>query len=89
MTGGKAKALTIAAVGTAGLLASLEHVARGQQPPVTTFVGVAVSGVALLALAEVSPQVAAGFAGLLLVGSLLRNGSDVARTVQLATTNRK
>lgn len=84
MTGGKAKALTVAAVGTAALLASLEHVAAGKQPPVTTYVGAAVAGVGLLTLAEVSPELAAGFAGLLLVGSVLRNGSNAARTVQHA-----
>jgi hypothetical protein len=84
MTGGKAKALTVAAVGTAALFASLEHVAKGRTPPLSTYVGAAVAGVGLLALAEVSPELAAGFAGLLLVGSVLRNGVSAARTVQNA-----
>lgn len=81
MTPSRAKALTVAAVGTAALLASLEHVSRGQQPPLTVYIGAAVSGVALLALSDVAPSLAAGFAGLLLVGALLRNGTNAARTL--------
>lgn len=81
MTEGKAKAVTVAAVGAAGLLSSLEHVAAGERPPLRTFVGVVVSGVVLLALAEVAPDLAGALALLLLTGAVLRNGVAVARTV--------
>lgn len=81
MNEAKAKTLTIAAVGAAGLLASLEYVAKGERPPLRTFVGVAVSGVVLLTLAEVAPGLAGSLALLLLVGALLRNGVGAARTL--------
>lgn len=80
----KAKTITVAAVGAAGVLSSLEHVAAGRRPPLQTFVGVVVSGVFLLALAEVAPSLAGGLALLLLTGAVLRNGVGAARTIQTA-----
>lgn len=81
MTESKAKTLTVAAVGAAGLLASLEHLADGERPPLKTFVGVGVAGVVLLTVAEVAPGLAGGLALLLLTGALLRNGTSAARTL--------
>lgn len=81
MTESKAKTITIAAVGAAGVLSSLEHVAQGNRPPLRTFVGVVVSGVILLTVAEVAPDVAGGLALLLLTGAVLRNGAGAARTL--------
>ncbi len=77
----KAKTITIAAVGTAGLLSSLEYVAKGERPPLSTFVGVVVSGFFLLALAELSPDLAGGLALLLLTGAVLRNGVNASRVI--------
>lgn len=81
MTPGGAKTLTVAAVGTAAVLASLEHVAAGRKPPLTVYVGAGVAGVVLLAVADLAPPIAAGLAGLLLAGALLRNGSQAASTL--------
>lgn len=81
MTEGKAKTLTVAAVGAAAVLSSLEHVADGERPPLSTFVGATVAGVVLLATAEVAPDLAGGLALLLLLGAVLRNGQSAARTL--------
>lgn len=81
MNEGTAKSLTVAAVGAAGLLSSLEYVAKGERPPLRTLVGVVVSGVVLLTVAEVAPTLAGSLALLLLTGAVLRNGVAVARVV--------
>lgn len=86
MTESKAKTLAVVAVGAAGVLASLEHLAQGDRPPLSILVGAGVAGVLLLALAEASPGLAGGFALLLLVGALLRNGVDFANTVKSSIT---
>lgn len=79
-----AKSVTVAAVGTAGVLSSLEYIADGQRPPLAVGIGVVVSGVVLLALCEVAPNLGAALAALLLVGALLRNGTSFAS--QLSTS---
>lgn len=88
MTGGKAKSLVIASVGAAGVLSSLEYLADGKRPPLTVFVGMTVTGVVLLAAADLSPDVAGGLALLLLVGAVLRNGTAAAKTLS-TTLDRK
>jgi hypothetical protein len=80
----KAKTVVIASVGTAAILSSLESVSKGQRPPVSVFIGAAVSGFLLLTLAEVSPSLGAAFGGLLLTGAVLRNGT--AATAALSQT---
>lgn len=82
MNEGKAKTLVVASVGAAAVLSSLEHVAKAELPPLSTYVGATIAGVGLLFLAELSPDVAGGLALLLLTGAVLRNGSAAARTVR-------
>lgn len=84
MTEAKAKTLSVVAVGAAVVLSSLEHLAHGERPPLSTLVGASVAGVGLLTLAEVSPDLAGGFALVLLLGATLRNGVGAVRTIQTA-----
>ena len=49
-------------------------------------VGVIVAGAMLLALADVAPDLAAGFGALVLVGSLYKSGIPAARAITTAIT---
>lgn len=76
MNESKAKTAIVASVGGAAVLAVLDAVAHDKRPPLSVGVGAAVAGLMLLALAEAAPEVAAGLAVLLFVGSVLSNGSE-------------
>lgn len=86
MTESHAKTLILASVGTSAVLASLDSISRGQRPDLRIFVGAGVTGFLLLVGAEVSPQLAGGFALLLLVGALLTNGVKAAGAVTKSLT---
>lgn len=81
-----AKSTALGCVIGAGAIASVSSIAAGHAPPLKVFVGVVVAGSMLLALADVAPNLAAGFGGLVLVGSILRDGIPAARQLQTALT---
>lgn len=84
MSAGAAKSAALGCVIGAGAIASVSSLAEGKMPPLRVGVGVFVAGALLLALADASPELAAGFGGLVLVGAILRDGIPAARQLQTA-----
>lgn len=79
-----AKSISLGCIVTAGGIASVSSITKGQLPPLRIGVGVFVGGALLLALAEEAPGLAAGFASLVLVGSILREGIPAATQLEKA-----
>lgn len=77
-----AKSVALGSVIGAGAIASVKSISAGELPPLRVGVGVFVAGALLLALADASPQLAAGFGVLVLAGSVLRDGIPAARQLQ-------
>ena len=82
MSAGSAKSTALGCVIGAGAIASVSSISSGKLPPLKIGVGVFVAGAMLLALADASPELAAGFGALVLVGSILRDGIPAARQLQ-------
>lgn len=82
-----AKSTVLGCVLGAGAIASVDSLSRGEWPPLRVGVGVFLAGGMLLVLADVNAPLAAGFAGLVLVGALLRDGIPAARRVQTVLGN--
>lgn len=74
-------ALLIAAAGGLTLLA---QISRGNAPHPRVFIGVAIAGGGMLAIAQFSPELAAKMAGLVFTTALVTSGYDVATGVQKA-----
>lgn len=84
ISSGAAKSAALGCVIGAGAIASVSSLTKGELPPLKVGVGVFVAGAMLLALADVAPELAAGFGALVLVGALLRDGIPAARTLTSA-----
>jgi len=84
MTAPAAKSAALGCVIGAGAISSVSSIAAGHAPPLKIAVGVFVAGALLLALADASPSLAAGFGALVLTGSLLRDGIPTARQLETA-----
>lgn len=84
MNAGSAKSTALGCVIGAGAISSVESISNGELPPLSVGVGVFVAGALLLALADYSPELAAGFGALVLVGSVLRQGIPAARQIETA-----
>lgn len=72
----------------AGALTIGAYLARGESPPPAVFIGSAVAGVALVAVASHSPALASKFGTLILITAILTNGIDLARGVNNAIGHR-
>lgn len=72
-----------AAIG-AGAITATGYFARGKKPPAGVFIGAGIAGVALLVIAQGSPQVASRFGTLIVLTALLTSGVDVARGINRA-----
>lgn len=79
MTSGRAKTLVLVSLAFAAVIASTGDISKGRLPRAQLFAGSLVAGVMLTGLAEVTPKLAAGFAGTVLVGSALTAGPDAIR----------
>lgn len=86
MSASSAKSVALGCVIGAGAIASVSSISAGHLPPLRVGVGVFVAGAMLLALADASPQLAAGFGVLVLVGAVLRDGIPAARQLQKSLT---
>jgi len=84
VTPASAKSTALGCVIGAGAISSVSAIAAGHAPPLKTIVGVFVAGALLLALADASPPLAAGFGVLVLTGSLLRDGIPAAHQLEIA-----
>jgi hypothetical protein len=82
----QAKRIVVVGVLGTGAVAAVDQLRKGNVPSVKIGVGVLISGSMLLALSEVAPAIAAGFAALVLVTSVFVLGggtwSAVARITQ-------
>jgi hypothetical protein len=79
MSAGSAKSTALGCVIGAGAIASVKPITSGQLPPLRIGVGVFVAGAMLLALADASPSLAAGFGALVLLGAVLKDGVPAAQ----------
>lgn len=68
----------------AGGLTVLGSIARGQAPSPRIFLGTAIAGAGILALANFQPDAAAKFAAVVFLTALLTSGYDVATGVNRA-----
>lgn len=75
-------------VATAGGLTVLGELARGQRPRPAVFVGTAGVGFVLLIVSSSAPQVAHGFALVILLTALLTSGFDVAAGITRALSRK-
>jgi len=82
LSASSAKSTALGCVIGAGAIASVSSISAGKLPPLKIGVGVFVAGAMLLALADASPELAAGFGVLVLVGSILRDGIPAAQQLQ-------
>lgn len=86
MNSASAKSTALGCVIGAGAIASVSSITKSEVPPMSIAVGVIVAGAMLLALADVAPDLAAGFGALVLVGSIFKSGIPAARAIQTAIT---
>lgn len=79
MHSNKAKKIVAVSMLTAGTVAAAGDISDGRLPSVTIAVGALAAATMLAALAEGAPEIAAGFAGIVLVGALLNSGVPAAK----------
>ena len=68
----------------AAALTAVGALARGQAPAPRIFVGAAVGGLALAGLAQLAPEAAVRFAGVVLLTALVTSGYDVSKGITAA-----
>ena len=66
------------AILAAGGLTAVARVVNGRKPEPAIFAGAVIGGAALLAIAQVSPELASRFGTLVVITALLTAGADVA-----------
>jgi hypothetical protein len=81
-----AKGFVIGATAGAAILASLDDLAAARPPDIKIAIGGVIAAAFLYALADAAPELAIGFAAILLVGAILTNGAQVAAIISKATT---
>jgi len=84
MTPAEAKKWIIPAVAVAGITAAVSDITDNKQfPRIRIAIGGVLAAAGLTFLAEIAPQVAAGFAGIILIGALLLKGGVFSRIAQI------
>lgn len=79
-----AKGVVIGATAATAIIASVSDIATGSMPSVRVAVGATLAAAILYALAEPAPQLAAGFAMLMLLGAALSDGAEALKIINQA-----
>lgn len=73
----EAKRAALAAGAIAGIMSTLDAATRGEWPKLRVGIGAAIAAGALSLIADKWPDIAAGFAGLIIIAALLGTGARV------------
>lgn len=85
MTSDSAERLVVASLVVAGLVTAVSDLADGHRPSLGLPIALTVAGMMLAAATDFAPDLAGGFAVLLMIGALLRVGNKSLPAIGKAT----
>lgn len=88
MTTDKANAQIVTALGVSGALVLVKAGAKGDVPPVRTWIGMSFAGIGLAVMAQSWPDIAGGLAMLILITSVFVYGKPAYDAISKATSGK-